>query len=113
VSPSGAHRAASGGRGRPASALSLALALSGRSARVELDVFLIAGRLVIAHNRADASVPGQLTLDEALAAIGPSGRGLLADIKGDGAAPGLAAGAATAKAAAASRSFSSCWPSLR
>lgn len=98
-----AHRAASGGRRRPASAQSLARALSGRADRVELDVFLISGRLVIAHDREDASLPGQLTLDDALAAIGPSGRGLLADIKGDGAARPL--GAALAATGLAGRTI--------
>ncbi len=86
-----AHRAASGGRRRPASVQALALALTGPANRVELDVFLISGRLVLAHDRPDASLPGQLTLDDALAAIGPSGRGLLVDIKGGGAGQALGA----------------------
>ncbi len=84
-----AHRAASAGRGRPASIQSLAQTLGGRADRVELDVFLIAGRLVIAHDRAEASLAGQLTLAQALPAIAAAGRGLLADLKGHGAAPAL------------------------
>ena len=84
-----AHRAASGGRGRPASIQSLARALGGRADRVELDVFLVAGRLVIAHDLAEASLAGQLTLAQALRAIAAAGRELLADLKGHGAAPAL------------------------
>jgi hypothetical protein len=49
-------------------------------------VFALHGRLVVAHDRREATRPGRLGLDAALEQIEPSGRGLLADIKGDGVA---------------------------
>jgi hypothetical protein len=65
-------------------------ALRGPAERVELDVCAVRGRLVIAHDPRDADRPGRLSLEAALVLIEPSGRGLLADIKGAGVARPLA-----------------------
>jgi glycerophosphoryl diester phosphodiesterase family protein len=65
-------------------------ALRGPAGRVELDVCAFHGRLVIAHHPRDAGRPGRLSLEAALELIEPSGRGLLADIKGAGVARALA-----------------------
>ncbi|HWH10075.1 MAG TPA: glycerophosphodiester phosphodiesterase [Solirubrobacteraceae bacterium] len=81
-----AHMAASDGPRRTPGAAALSAALAGPAGRVELDVFALDGRLVVAHDRREAARPGGLTLADALAIVVPSGRGLLADIKGAGVA---------------------------
>ncbi|HEY5199231.1 MAG TPA: glycerophosphodiester phosphodiesterase [Solirubrobacteraceae bacterium] len=76
------HRAATGRPRHPGGAAALAAALAGPADRVELDVYAFGGRLVVAHDQREAARPGGLTFDQALGLLGPSDRGLLADIKG-------------------------------
>jgi glycerophosphoryl diester phosphodiesterase len=99
-----AHRAVSDAAGRPQPAVALCQALRGCADRVELDITCLDGRLVVAHDPREARrLPGRLTVDDALAVVAASDRGLLADIKGHGAAELL--GEALVAAALAGRTI--------
>jgi glycerophosphoryl diester phosphodiesterase len=98
-----AHRAARQGPGKPEPASGLRQALRGPAGRVELDVVCVRGRLVIAHDPREARLPGRLPIEQALAIVAESGCGLLADLKGRGAAEPL--GEALVVAALAGRTI--------